>query len=259
MNSSAINERLFFIFVFFGLQVLLLSCRKEEIVLSDTIEVGEEAGMQVEFYNNSILSSDLTQNDKSFYLDVNQDGVNDLRIRHRSASSTTFGITSELSFNSLHTSMKLLTVESLDSVYVNYGTQFTQNQFGDSIIVNANSYSCLKANEQSILHSVEAKNQLLPKSNGESLSLYERFVATNCFVLRMDSASVLTTGNFIGNAEVFEMNRYQNSCVDFPAGSYKYVCFRFDRKDEIPLLGWIRLKLQGSQLFIDRHAIQTMP
>lgn len=241
---------------FFVLGILLLQACKEP-VLPDTITIGVTDDMEV-FYHSSILVSDLQNNDKSFYLDVNDDGVNDLRIRHRSAPSTYFGITKELSFIPLHSKMKLLSEESMDSVYLTSGTQTLINTAGDSIHIIANTYSCVKTNASSF-YETKAENWLIPKQKGDKLSANESFHSSNCVVIEMDSSSYYPTGGYFGNAEVFIFEKYKNACSEFPNSNNQYVGFRLDNQKDASFLGWIRLSIGQSGIVINRHAIQTLP
>lgn len=238
-----------------GMVLLLASCKEK--ILPDSIAIGATDGMEV-YYHQTFLGSDLEDNDRSFWLDVDDDGVNDLQIRHRSFSSTYFGVTNDLRFIPLHSKMKLLAAESIDSVFFNSGTQTAISSSGDSMYIIANTYSCSKTNGSSF-YATKTENRLTPKLKGDRLSVDDSFNSGTCVIIERDSSSYSPTGEYYGNAPVYILEKFKNSCAEFPKWNYRYIGFRLNDHKGDTFLGWIRVKLRYSAIEIDRHAIQVFP
>ena len=240
------------------LLALLCSCKKDP-KLASSIQVGIEEDMEVVYHHNTVLSSNLQQNDKSYLIDMDADGNPDLRIRHRTSYSIVFGLTSELSFNSTHTKFQLLTYGAIDSTFANFGIQNTTHQSGNPITIYAQNYSCSKENEQAIFVETNPVRRLSSLAKSQTVSTEDEFTATNCYVLKMDSASINPTNDFIGNSQIYEQFRYRNSCTYFPTEQFVYIAFRLSDATGESRLGWIRLKIESDgNAVIDRHAIQKV-
>lgn len=255
------KSRPLIVFICFVATLLISSsCKKKQShILASHIEIGNESEMDVIYHHNTVVGSSLQLDDKSYFMDVDQDGISDLRIRSRSNYTLIFGITKELSFNSLHTGFKLLTYEWSDSVYANFGSQQTTNQDGEPISIHAQKYSCSKDNDQAIFIESSPVNRLQHLKKGYVLNADERFTASNCFLMRMDTAYIVATNNYDGTSQIYEQYQNRKSCLYFPVNEYLYIAFKSTSEDKQERLGWIRLKTsQYATVAIDRHAIQKV-
>jgi len=231
--------------IFFGI-ITLIACKKD--VSSSAIALGDETGMLVSYSGLDVYGS--------FEIDLNEDGISDIRLGRTTAFFDIVGLTSEAWIEPMHTNCELLIQEIEDTTFMHYTTQYNTNQSNEPIAIQATTYSCSRETPNSGVYKVEKDIILDPKSKGDIITRKDSYQSVRAYFTEADSAFIGQTGFVDQGVVYYALTTYHNGCSDFPGGELKYIGVRLNTPEGVKL-GWIRLKVQGSKITINNWAIQS--
>lgn len=227
----------------------LLSCKKE-VPTPVLIQFGDDEGMLIKHSGRYLMHG-------SFKIDINNDGFFDIQLNTDQYFYPVVGVSYEASIESLHPDCEILVEEIQDTTYVRSNVQLTTNSSGDSMFIQATTYSCEKVVSSSVIDTIEKGFILDPKSTGDQTSILDDYRSITAYFTEFNSASMAPTGYVNQGIVYYSLISYYNDCSNFPLGITKYIGVKINTSDGIKL-GWIELRINsGYHIKVYSWAIQS--
>ncbi|MDB2656531.1 hypothetical protein N9Y60_00600 [Crocinitomicaceae bacterium] len=230
--------------------LILVSCKKKQF--ESAITAGDSDAVPDVGYN-FLLSGSYT-NPKTYQLDLNHDGVNDVEFFNGSALVVSMGVMPEISIKTLHQNMEMNVDIRKDSIFQAYFYHWQYAPGGTRAFFHVNVTSCMKESAQYVPVDVKTTNYLIPMEEGDVLSNNDDFAQGTFHLATAEQHETET--EFFPDSTVYHINQIRKSCFEFPENSIRYLGFRIT-DDDGQKMGWIEVEyLGGNQLRIRDWAIQ---
>lgn len=230
----------------------LFSCKKE-VQRSSSIELGDETGLEVT-YSSRDISGDYFIPDH-FDLDLDNDGVFDVRLNSSSNYSDILGFSPDANIEPLSTSFHVLIDKVPDSIFVHHSIQFTTNQSNEQIAIESTTYSCEREEPFSQVFETQEMFVPAPKTKGEVIALTDSYRSELVYFARPNEAVFESTGFVDQGVSYYSFIVHLRDCMEYPQGVYKYIGFKMTSADGTRL-GWLKMSVQGSRIKMNSWAIQ---
>lgn len=257
------KECIFLLFAFFG----ITSCRKDDTILTEEvncyccnqvdapsqIEIGDLSQMNILYPDTIITSVSYPSSPAvSFEIDIDQDGINDLKIIRTVGGSYTTGPIPETSIETLNDQTWLRTSTLSDTLYSYTIVTFSGS---DPVVETIEHHQNCIANSP-LDQVISTSNYLLYNSAGEEINTDHSWENGHYTLRHKSQNNYLYDDNSNPDTLVYETLVYANSCHDIPVGETVYLGIKKLYCGE-EKLGWIKLTLiSGYKLHIHEVAIQ---
>ncbi|XOV66950.1 MAG: hypothetical protein ACFHU9_15085 [Fluviicola sp.] len=231
--------------------LVLFSCKKKEF--PSAVTIGDKEAVQEVGYN--FLLSGSNSNSTVSVLDLDQDGVNDVKFYNFSTPVVGSGVMPEISIETLHPNIEMNVDVREDSVFRAYFYHWQYAPDGTRAFFHINVTSCERESQDFWASSkTETNSYLVPLEEGSMLSVDDIF-QSGTFDISTANKHITTT-EFYPDSTVYHIEETKRSCFEFPQNSIRYLGFRMTN-EEGHKLGWIELEyLGGNKLRIRDWAIQ---
>lgn len=233
-----------------AIALVLISCRKKEFpsaLTAGDLNAVEEVGFNF-LLSGSNSGSNISQ------LDLDQDGVNDVKFYNSGTGVVGVGFMPEISIQTLHENVQMNVDIREDSVYQAYFYHWQYAPDGSKAYFHVNVTSCEKETEQYWASKTETNSYLIPMQEGQLLRTNDQFASGTFDIATAEEHT--TVNEFFPDSTVYHIYESRKSCFDFPQNSIRYLGFKISG-DYGQKLGWIELEYLGeNKLRIRDWAIQ---
>ena len=237
--------------------ILFVASCKKATVLPDSIPMGESDAVEIT-YTGNVIEVDQLNKERSMFIDVNSDGVNDLKIGLRLANFCIVGTQHEAFIQSINSRCRINAQPYSDTTWVSNSYQETQDLNGNPMAIQTTKFSCWKQQETSPIENVSTSYSLRPLDQNGTLSSGDNFYKIKGYFFEMDSTTFEPTEFIVNGYPVFQSRHYINECANYPLDIFRYIGFRFEDEDGLYRLGWIRLNFQQDRIELNSWAIQPV-
>ena len=237
-----------------ALIVFVASCKKAT-VLPDSIPMGESDAVEIT-YTGNVIEVDQSNPESDLFLDVNNDGTNDLRISLRLGNYSILGTQYEAYIQSINTACSINANTYSDTTWVSNTYLETQDLNGNPMAIQTTKYSCWKQQENSPIQNVSTSYSLRPLDQNAQLSLSDDFYQIRGHFFEMDSTTFQPTEFVVNGFPVFQSRHYINDCTSYPLDVFRYIGFKLEDSEGVERLGWVRLTVLEDRVELNSHAIQ---
>lgn len=225
------------------------SCKKDPA--QNKVVFGNSKGMSVTPYKNSPLVEQYGHDSWGYFIDLNNDGQNDVQFHSQIIGSPGLGrdIVTELI---CHENIALL------------GDIINQQQFlhidtvgcstDDSIIYINHTITCNQIDETDSTVSTNEKFSLYANNAGQSFDTDNTFMSTNVTLKNRPYYYPIGDETF-GNIVYHHMHDEKDDCDAFPMEEEKYIGFKITENDR-NRLGWMKVILHHDHVELFETAIQ---
>ncbi len=221
--------------------LLFISCKKQEI--ASPLIVGDYES--VDLVGINCLVEGNLGSPQILDLDLNDDGIKDVKIYSDLSPVFSGELTSTLYLESLHVGCRFRATEEMDSMYSCVGYQSTTNPGnGNLMYIESFSYSCYKPASYWTLDSTYVRRRLTALNNGDILSVNDTFYSGRIYIAE-PSTSEINLIDTNGNVSYYQQIKVDKDCPEFPVGTSQYVGIQLITKDG-PKLCWIRVQYFGN-------------
>lgn len=237
--------------------LLFFSCRKDEEYIPDNIVAGQTENMKVVELNKALTTCPTCYN-STFYLDANNDGMNDFRIVCGNYPSFYTG-SSFYNLASENDAAEFLIQREKSLIYLKKDTTYSDTTLstGQHTVQYLHDYnSCFPiTNEASIVN--VTFYDVIPLAEGDLIKKSGQDWSNSASQL-IDDANLYQSGpTNVSNPDTAQVMiiHQDRSCNSFPMNQVKYLGFKITI-DENEKLGWIKIKISEWEIFIESYAIQ---
>lgn len=230
---------------------ILFSCQKNKGVPS-TMAMADLEAVELLGYNHLVNGTYL---DPGFSrLDLDQDGVFDVRFYSGASSAESNNIMPEVTIETLHSDVQIQVDLRQDSLFHAYFYHWQYAPDGTRAFFHVNRTSCERETEQYLPAGVQMNQYLVPLKEGETVSLDDTFGSGTFFIATAEEHSI-EIENF-PDSTVYHIDETSRTCFQFPQKEIRYLAFKIEG-DYGQKMGWIEVVyLGGNKLRIGNWAIQ---
>lgn len=208
--------------------------------VTDGIHFGDTTGMIVTTYN-TIMEFD--ENWHSFVLDLNGNGIDDIKIETIYDGPLAIGEFQTLTLYCLNRQTEILADSVIKESYSHSETIIdTTNDY----IITSRDYvysTCEKTTEGDLVHTSKVF-EVFANDYNDPYNVDNPFLSGDVALFKEDVSYSLADPDEVNHTISISSNKYIYSCWNFPTDEEKYIGFKFTTNGK-SRLGWLKLKLHS--------------
>ena len=210
-------------------------------VVTDVIHLGDTTGMIVTSYDSTMK---FDESWRPFILDLNEDGINDIRIETYYDGPLAIGEFQTLTLYCLNDHTELLGDSIVKESYSHRDTTTTVS--GEwTTIINSYIFSTCNQIEENDLVYTSTVFEIAANDFNDTFNVNDHFQSAEVKLFRQNIEYTLMNPNEEEQIAVGSHNKYIFNCWNFPTDVEKYIGFRMNLNSTLRY-GWLKIKLHST-------------